>query len=146
LKILVDTNVLLRFVNPSEANHERIVSALNKHLTIGNQLGHTPQNRRELWNVATRPMAMNGLGTTPEQALRMLVSVSEFIELWDDVPGIHNLWMHFVRSQNVRGVQVHDANLAAAAVIHGATHIMTLNERDFSRYSAFGLVTLSPFS
>jgi predicted nucleic acid-binding protein len=91
-------------------------------------------------------MAMNGLGTTPEQALRMLVSVSEFIELWDDAPGIHNLWMHFVRSQNVRGVQVHDANLAAAAVIHGATHIMTLNERDFSRCSAFGLVTLSPFS
>jgi predicted nucleic acid-binding protein len=40
-----------------------------------------------------------------------------------------------VIANNVHGVQVHDARLAAIMEAHGITHILTLNENDFRRYT-----------
>ena len=34
----------------------------------------------------------------------------------------------------VSGVQVHDARLVAAMHVHAVTHLLTLNDRDFTRY------------
>ncbi|WP_242541132.1 hypothetical protein [Phormidium pseudopriestleyi] len=34
----------------------------------------------------------------------------------------------------VRGVNLHDARLVAGMVVHGLTHILTFNTRDFARY------------
>jgi len=39
---------------------------------------------------------------------------------------------------------VHDARLAAAMLVHGIGHILTLNVADFSRYS--GLTAVHPSS
>lgn len=33
------------------------------------------------------------------------------------------------------GVNVHDARLVAAMLVHGLTHILTFNISDFARYS-----------
>jgi predicted nucleic acid-binding protein len=41
---------------------------------------------------------------------------------------------------SIRGVQVHDAKLVAAMHVHGLTHILTLDEQDFVRYSAITVV------
>lgn len=35
---------------------------------------------------------------------------------------------------SVVGVQVHDARLVAAMVVHGVTNLLTLNTADFARY------------
>ena len=35
----------------------------------------------------------------------------------------------------VIGVNVHDARLVAAMLVHGLTHILTFNIADFARYS-----------
>jgi predicted nucleic acid-binding protein len=39
-----------------------------------------------------------------------------------------------VTDHNVRGVQVHDARLAAIMHAYGLNHILTLNQQDFLRY------------
>ncbi len=45
--------------------------------------------------------------------------------------------MHVAHS--VRGVQVHDARLAAAMRVHGIPYILTFNGSDFERYSGIGI-------
>jgi len=144
LRAIVDTNVLLRFSNPNEPQHTRIVEAVNTLLRSGHDLGHTPQARRELWSVATRPKEVNGLGADPVEANLMLQTVDASITLWDDVAGIAAEWQRLVVSLGIKGLQVHDANHAAAAIVHSATHVLTLDKRDFERYRRFGLVPITP--
>ena len=144
MRAIVDTNVLLRYANPNEPQHGGIVQAVNSLLRNGHDLGHTPQARRELWSVATGPKEVNGLGADPVEANIMLQTIDASISLWDDVPGIAEEGQRLVVSLYIRGQQVHDANHAAAAIVHSATHVLTLNKRDFERFKRFGLVPITP--
>ena len=121
-----------------------MIDAVNALLRQGHELGHTPQARRELWNVVTRPKDANGLGADPGEANRMLKSIDSSISLWDDTPGIAAEWQKLVVALDVRGVQVHDANHAAAAIWHSATHVLTRDSRDFERFRRFGLLPINP--
>jgi predicted nucleic acid-binding protein len=49
-------------------------------------------------------------------------------------------WRDLVITHDVRGVQVHDARLAAIMRAHGVTRILTLNESDFLRYAGIQAV------
>ncbi len=49
-------------------------------------------------------------------------------------PCIYEKWKTLVLAHKVRGVNVHDARLVAAMMIHGVTHILTANVNDFQRY------------
>ncbi len=47
----------------------------------------------------------------------------------------------------IRGVNVHDARLVAAMLVHGLTHILTFNITDFARYleiTAVNPTTITP--
>jgi predicted nucleic acid-binding protein len=44
--------------------------------------------------------------------------------------------------ESFSGVQVHDARLAAAMIVHHIRHILTLNETDFSRFTEVTVVNL----
>ncbi len=62
MQVLLDTNVLVRLVNVADAAFavaSRAVALLHKN---GDTLYVTAQNLIEFRNVATRPVAMNGLG------------------------------------------------------------------------------------
>jgi predicted nucleic acid-binding protein len=45
-----------------------------------------------------------------------------------------------VVAHSVAGVQVHDARLVAAMLVHGVLRLLTLNDRDFGRYSGISVV------
>jgi predicted nucleic acid-binding protein len=68
MRILLDTNILTRLIEPGHAMHR---DALDATRTLGTQ-GHTlcivPQNLFEFWVVCTRPTANNGLGKTAAEA------------------------------------------------------------------------------
>jgi len=49
---------------------------------------------------------------------------------------VYSIWRQLVITNNVRGVQVHDARLAALMQVYGLTHILTLNQPDFLRYTS----------
>jgi len=40
------------------------------------------------------------------------------------------------------GVKVHDARIVAAMLVHGITHVLTLDEHDFVRYP--GITAVHP--
>jgi predicted nucleic acid-binding protein len=47
---------------------------------------------------------------------------------------------NLVLQHDVKGVQVHDARLAAGMIVHGIKSILTYNPRDFKRYAQIQVV------
>ncbi|MEH1882516.1 hypothetical protein [Nostoc sp.] len=70
---LIDTNILLRFVDRTHPLHPIIRTAIRKLRRDGHTLQITVQNCVEFWNVATRPATKNGFGLTPTNALALRV-------------------------------------------------------------------------
>jgi predicted nucleic acid-binding protein len=68
MPILIDTNVLLRSVQPTHPMHPRAVRALEVLMKRQEPLVVALQNVAEFWNAATRPTDKNGLGLTIEEA------------------------------------------------------------------------------
>ena len=68
MKVLLDTNVLLRLAVASHPTHVDAVSAVHKIRQRGDQPTIVPQVLYEYWEVATRPAEQNGLGLTISDA------------------------------------------------------------------------------
>jgi predicted nucleic acid-binding protein len=67
MPILIDTNILLRSVQPSHPMHAGAVRALEVLMKREEALAVALQNVAEFWNAATRPAINNGLGFTIEE-------------------------------------------------------------------------------
>ncbi len=65
---LVDTNLLLRSVEPHHPMYGNTVNAISILGGAGVELVITHQNLVEFWRSATRPVERNGLGFTLPQA------------------------------------------------------------------------------
>lgn len=141
---LADTNVLLRFADRTHPIHPTARAAVRKLRTSGHSVRAAPQNFVELWNVATRPIEKNGFGLTPAIADRLLRLVERLFPLLPDLPAVYTEWRRQVVSFEVSGIQVHDARIAAAMIVHGVTHILTFNTTDFVRYGTRGIVAVDP--
>lgn len=146
MNYLVDTNILLRFVDRAHAQHALVRAAIRKLRASGNSLRATPQNFVEFWNVATRPATRNGFGLTAQEAARRLGILERLFPLLPDNPAVYPEWRRLVITFNVGGVQVHDARLVAAMKVAGMTHILTFNTADFSRFSIEGIIAIDPAS
>jgi predicted nucleic acid-binding protein len=47
---------------------------------------------------------------------------------------VYSIWRNLLVATGVRGVQVHDAYLAATLEAHGVAHLLTFNTSDFRRF------------
>ena len=135
MPFLVDTNLLLRSVDPDHRMNADAVNALNALRGRGEQLHIVPQNLIEFWNVYTRPLDRNGLGRTAAEAEAKVKRLKSLFPLLLDTPAIYQEWERLVITHGVIGVNVHDARLVGAMLVHGLTHILTFNTTDFARYS-----------
>jgi predicted nucleic acid-binding protein len=97
-------------------------------------LCYTLQNIAEFWNVASRPVARNGFGLPVARAAAEVDAIERGMRLLPDTENVYREWRSIVLTHRVSGVQVHDARIAAAMLVHGISHILTLNARDFARY------------
>ena len=136
MRVLVDTNVLLRSAQP---NHPLCVQATRAVSQLLRQDGGTfycSQNIAEFWNVATRPVDKNGLGFLQDEALREVDSIEKSLSLLPDVPAVYAAWKQVVKDHRVQGVKVYDARLVAFMVVYSVDAILTFNGNDFERYRA----------
>lgn len=131
---LVDTNILLRANLLDRSDNHAIRSALTKLLSDGTVLYFTHQNIAEFWNAATRPIENNGFGLSPEEAGRQVDAFERGMQLLPENAAVYGEWRRLVALYDVRGLQVHDARLVAAMVVHGITHVLTLNTKHFARF------------
>ncbi len=132
---LVDTNVLLCSADSQHLMYNAAVSAVSLLRDQGEKLCIVPQNLIEFWNVYTRPADKNGLGHTTVEAHEQIERLKAFFSVRPDTESIYEQWERLVVQYQVKGVNVHDARLVAAMLIHGLTHILTFNTKDFNRYT-----------
>jgi predicted nucleic acid-binding protein len=134
VSILLDTNVLLRRVQPSHSDHAVAIESVVRLLAAGEAICFTLQNIAEFWNVATRPAAHNGLGFSARLVLAEVEKIEAAFELLPDTPALYAEWKRLVVRHRVIGAKVHDARRVAAMNVHGVRRLLTFNAGDFTRY------------
>lgn len=136
LTYLVDTNVLVRYLEESDARHTAAVDAIEGLTAQGHTLYLTSQSIIEFWAVASRPADVNGLGWDLARCSAALPLLLTALELLPDTAAIFEEWQRLVMTYGVSGMQVHDTRLVAAMKTHNIDGILTFNAKHFRRFEA----------
>lgn len=144
MRVLVDTNVLLRSAQPNHSLCAQATRAVSNLIRQNGVVFFCSQTIAEFWNVATRPLDQNGLGLSNEDVLREVVSIETLLTLLPDTPAIYDAWKKIVSDYKVQGVKVYDARLVATMKIYAIESLLTFNAADFKRYK--GMMALDPSS
>ncbi|HJT76516.1 MAG TPA: PIN domain-containing protein [Gemmataceae bacterium] len=143
MNVLLDTNILARLAEPGTVASQVAHDAVRALPLRGDVPCLVPQVLYELWVVATRPVAANGLGFTPAQADAELARVLTLFPLFfPDTAAIFPEWRRLVVAHQVSGRNAHDTRLVAAMAVHGLTHLLTFNTAHFARFP--GITVLDP--
>lgn len=141
---LADTNFALRLAVKQNPQHQIIRQAVRTLKKRGDEVFIVPQTCVEFWNVATRPVKNNGFGFSVTDADFFLRLIERIFPFLPDDARVHQEWRKLVLRFGVSGVQVHDARIVAAMLVHQVSHILTFNTSDFARYSSIGIVAINP--
>jgi len=140
MRVLVDTNVLLRSAQPNHALSSQATGAVSNLIRRQDDVFFCSQNIAEFWNVATRPAERNGLGLSHEEVLQEVSEIERLLALLPDVPTIYAAWKQIVRDYRVQGVKVYDARLVAIMNVYAVESLLTFNAEDFKRYSSISVL------
>src|SRR5262245_31081022 len=121
---LIDTTILGRLANASDAQHAVAAQAVVELHRRGEVLHLTPQVMIEFRNVATRPVAVNGLGLSAVDTEALAGTFEARFPLLAETPAIYPTWKSLVAALGVIGKQVHDARLVAVCHVHAVTHVL----------------------
>jgi predicted nucleic acid-binding protein len=148
MAFLIDTNVLVRLANASDAQHPVAARAVLELHRRGEVLHITPQVLIEFRNAATRPKSANGAGLPIVDAETHVGIFEAKFPLLAKTPDIYPTWKGLVGALGIIGKQVHDARLVAICHVYGVSHLLTFNVSHFVRMSAFGpgLAVVDPAS
>jgi predicted nucleic acid-binding protein len=135
IQYALDTNVLLRLSLRQHPLHSMIQAALRSLRAAGAEFCYTTQNLGEFWNVSTRPLARNGFDLPVGVVERHVQAIEETMTLLPEQPSIYQAWRRLLVEHDVRGVQVHDAHIAATLEVHEVKYLLTFNSPDFKRYA-----------
>jgi predicted nucleic acid-binding protein len=139
---LLDTNIPLRMSKSDDPHHPMIRAALRALVAQGTRLCFTSQILGEFWNASTRLRDRNGFGLSTAETDRIARVIERDFEFLPDSREVHDRWRQLLVTHGVKGVQVHDARLAASMCVHGVTQLLTVNVRDFQRFE--GLRAIHP--
>ncbi len=145
---LLDSSMLLRHTNPSDALYPVAAHAIKTLHEQGEVLHTAPQIFTEFRSVATRPAEVNGLGYSPAEVEAKAAIYEAAFPLLAETPDIFLAWKALVQAAGVTGKQVHDARLVAICQVYGITHILTFNVRHFTRLVSFapGISVVDPLN
>lgn len=135
---LIDPSVLGRLANTADNFYPVAARAVVELHRAGELLHVTPQNLIEFRSVATRSVAVNGLGLSAEEAEAKAAVFEAAFPLLVDTPDVFPAWKALVGALSVVGKQVHDARLVAVCHAHRVTHLLTFNAQHFTRLASYG--------
>lgn len=131
---LVDTNLLLRTVQPESSTCQEARKALDRLVDSGDEACLVPQVIAEFWSVATRPSEVNGLGWTVDETSQEVSEMMGRFVVLPDKPAAFPLWLDLVRKHEIKGKKTHDARLVAVMQAHGVQNLLTFNTGDFAAF------------
>ncbi len=133
----VETSILGRFANESDPLCSITLNALAELDRRDEKLYITPQNLVEFHNIATRPIAVNGLGYPFTVAEEMAELFEDLFTLLPENDAIYPAWKALVKAGGIIGKQVHDARLVAICQVYGINQVVTFNTQHFARLASF---------
>jgi predicted nucleic acid-binding protein len=142
MRVLLDTNVILRSAEPAHSLHSVANDAIRKLHDRGDEPVIVPQIIYEFWVVATRPLDQNGLGFDAIACQGEVLKIESLFGVLDDTHAMLAAWKSPVIEYQVLGKSAHDARLVAAMNVHGLRELLTFDKADFLRYS--GITVRSP--
>ena len=137
----VDTNIWARSLHQNHPMQQPAKDAIKSILSSGEIIHLLPQNLYELWVVLTRRIEENGFGLSSAEARQQLEDLEELFPLKADSEATYTEWKNLVEQNSVKGKVGHDARIVAAMNVHGITHLLTLNPKDFKRFHGITVVT-----
>jgi predicted nucleic acid-binding protein len=135
---LIDTSILVRLSGLADPDRPLAFNAIATLRRGGHQLVITPQNLVELWNVATRPAAVNGLGLPLSEATKLIAAFEDEFSFAEETPQLFPTLKALAIQAGVTGKQIHDARLVAICHLHAISSILTFNGKHFARFAAIG--------
>lgn len=128
---LLDTNV---FIDATDERRPRHSAALFL-LEGGRSLVLCAQVIREYLVVATRPVALNGLGLELPDALSNLAEFRTVVRMLPEEKPVLNALLGLLRgAPPCQGNTIHDAFLVATMTVHRVRRLITSNPRHFHRF------------
>jgi len=135
MRVLFDTNILLRAIQRDSPFCVPARNAIKRFHRLDSELCLTPQNVKEFWNACTRPTDRNGLGLSVAGAERHTQLLEKYFTVLPDSAAAYSIWRQLLPKYEVIGTKVHDAYLVATMQAHGILQVLTFNTSDFARYS-----------
>ncbi len=135
---LIDSSLLLRHANAADMAYPAADKAIRTLHHQGESLRTAPQVFVEFRSVATRPVAVNGLGLSAADVETKSAIYEATFPLLPETSDIFPAWKALVQASGATGKQVHDARLVAICHVYGITHVLTFNVRHFARFASFG--------
>jgi predicted nucleic acid-binding protein len=147
MAVLLDTGILLRLIDAQDSLHAVVEQAVDTLIARQEDLLLTTQNIAELWNVATRPVANNGLALSAGEIAKLYADTIEPIcAVLTETGSLPDEFKRLLTQYSVIGKQVHDARLVAMMLAGRVDRILTLNERNFRRFEPEGITIVTPAS
>jgi predicted nucleic acid-binding protein len=132
---LIDSNCFLRMAESNSPQRTLTLDVIRKLRSADEIIYYTPQILAEFWNVCTRPpSARGGLGLSVAQTERKVEFLEKHFTLLPDDLATFTHWRRLVSEMQIKGVQVHDAKIAASMIAHKVPNLITFNDRDFRRF------------
>lgn len=141
MSTLLDTNILIRLIQPDHPQHIPTRDAITIMLERREELYIVPQNLYEFWGVATRPANQNGFGMSAKETQSEITQIKRLFTLLRDERGIFTEWERLVVVHDVKGKNTHDVRLVAAMQRHNLTRLLTFNTEDFKRFTDIQVIT-----
>ncbi|SRR5258706_8076853 len=142
MRILLDTNILLRVSEPGHQHHQAAIASLKVLAIAGNTFAISSQTVYEFLAVATRAIGDRGLGMSAALADAELSKLIAALEMVYDSAAVVAELRRLALLHGISGKSIHDAHLVASMSAHGIADVLTLNVRDFSRFT--GINVLDP--
>lgn len=137
---LLDTNILLRSRDIASPDYNLVDRTIRYLISNNHRCFITPQVLIEFWVVATRPVAVNGLGWTPEETERAVQMLINQFELLEETSDIFPIWLSLATTHRISGKRTHDLRIQAVVIAHNISHILTLNPQDFVEVEGITIV------
>ncbi len=131
--IFVDTNVVVHARNADSPDHAAAVARLSALEQAGTELWISRQVLREFAVVVSKQMMARGSYDVELLAQEIEKLESEYI-VADEDADVTRHWKQLIKTQQVKGKPIHDANIAATMLAFGVRRLLTQNVADFRRY------------
>ncbi len=142
MRIFLDTGVLLRTTHTAHPMSPSVRAAIYRLQADGHTFACGIQNVAEFWNVTTRPSAARGgFGLSLAVAEQAVAVLERWVTVLCESATSYAHWRQLVVRHGVSGVQVHDARLVAVMEVEGVSTLLTLNPKDFTRYTHIAVRT-----